>query len=138
MFFIKSTTNMTNNIITINSINHFFEQHIHKNVKLMLIFSMELCKPCNQLTLILDDLFRNATIDQITIPLQVIKFDYSNLSPIDQQLLESFPTTIVITPEQLLSINDDESLLQFGMENLGSVYKGQLQKLCVDHNLISF
>jgi len=137
MFFSKSTSDYSKNIVSINSI-YALEQHtVNKYVKLMLIFSLEKCKPCDQLASIIDDLFQNTELQNQSLPLQVIKFDYNKLHASEQHFLEVFPTTIVLTPNQLNNIKDDESLLEYGLKN-GTVYKGQIQKLCDDHNLITF
>ena len=138
MFFTTFVKDMTKNVITINSIQSLNKNIvINKNIKLMLIFSLQKCNPCKQLTSILDDLFKTASDNAISIPLQVIKFDYYLLSSDDKHLLNTFPTTIVIQSDQLLMINDNEPLIQYGINN-GSVYVGQIQQLCDDHNLVSF
>ena len=137
MFFITSSIDMTKNVITINNVQTLNNIIINKNIKLLLIFSLQKCNPCKQLASILDELFKTASDNEISIPLQVIKFDYYLLSPDDKQLFNTFPTTIVLQPEQLSMIDDNESLIQYGM-NKGSVYIGQIQQLCDDHNLVSF
>ena len=136
--FIKSFDNLSNYPISINTLNkHVSDCLINKNIKLMLIFSIKKCNPCEQLSSILDELFNNAKEQSISIPLQVIKFDYSNLHLTDTDYFETFPTTLVINPQQLQSIDDNDSLISFAFNNC-KIYKGQLQKLCDDHNLISF
>jgi len=137
MFFHKSNAHYSNNALSINTINALDNIYINKNIKLILIFSLEKCKPCNQLSSILDELFIAAENQNQSLPLQVIKFDYTHLHPSDQHNLEVFPTTIVFKPDVLEHIKDEQSLLQIGLSN-GIVYKGQIQKLCDDHNLITF
>jgi hypothetical protein len=138
MFFIKSTDNLSKHHITIDNLNtHVPNCNINIHVKLMLIFSLKKCQPCIKLTEILDELFDNASKNLTSLPLQVIKFDYENLSQSDKSLLEVFPTTFVINPDQLQSIGANEPLINYAINNC-KVYQGQLQKLCDDHNLISF
>jgi hypothetical protein len=103
----------------------------------MLVFSLPKCSPCSRLNDIFTELFTYASEQSISLPLQVIKFNYDDLSHSDKEFFEVFPTTIVISPDELQKIDDNEPLVNYGINNC-SVYKGQLNKLCDDHHLVLF
>jgi hypothetical protein len=139
MFYIKSNDDLTNHIVSLDTIQTHVKdfKSINKNIKLLLIFSLKKCNPCNTLTTIIDELFSNALENEMSIPIQIIKFEYHLLNEHDKNLLEGFPLTIVYLPEQLKKIDVNESLLKYGLENC-KTYQGKIEQLCSDHNLIMF
>jgi hypothetical protein len=115
--FIKSTTEFKE-ILSINS----FKNIIDKEKKLILFFSKQNCSPCISFENILDSIY-NSDNHYEDLPL-IIKINSSHLLDDDKKFIEKFPSIFIITPENLSSLNDDESLLQFINNNKVIKYIG--------------
>lgn len=125
--------------LSLTTLNNILETKIDKKIKLVLIFSTSFCKPCNDLTNVLDEIYKNIQNNQLP---RILKFnvDEINLNDLDTQHIKKYPTILIFEPNELELFNDNESLVNQCFINYdtnlqkGTIMIGNINKF-LDNNV---